>query len=46
MKLQENNGKYFLYIPASVIKMLGWKKGDDIDHGPGTAKGRIELRKK
>lgn len=30
-KLQQNNkDQYFIVIPPQVVRMLGWKKGDNI----------------
>ena len=46
MKLQESKGKYSIFIPKAIVQAFGWEKGDEIMFGSGSAKGRIELKKK
>lgn len=29
-KLQEYNGRFHLPIPVSIVKFMGWKKGEDL----------------
>ncbi|MBN1385380.1 AbrB/MazE/SpoVT family DNA-binding domain-containing protein [Candidatus Woesearchaeota archaeon] len=43
-RLQSSKNRFSLTIPANVIRLLGWQKGDHIDL-ESDLKGRLYLKK-
>jgi len=44
-KLQQSQNRYFLTLPANVVRLMKWEKGDSIEM-ESDLKGRIYLVKK
>lgn len=44
-KLQMSQDRYFITIPAKVVRLLKWEKGDRIEL-ESDLKGRVYLEKK
>ena len=44
-KLQHSQNRYFLTIPAKIVNLLKWKKGDNIEL-ESDLKGKLYLIKK
>ncbi len=44
-KLQQSQNRYFITVPASVVRLLKWEKGDNIEL-ESDLKGRLFLSKK
>ncbi|MFH1063606.1 MAG: AbrB/MazE/SpoVT family DNA-binding domain-containing protein [Candidatus Woesearchaeota archaeon] len=45
VKLQMSQNRYFITVPAKVVNLLRWQKGDVIDL-ESDLKGRLYLEKK
>jgi len=41
-KLQKNKTSYYLYLPAPIIRAMGWQVGDEIEVKIGR-RGCLEL---
>lgn len=48
MKLQQNkdNGQFFINLPKSVVNLLQWKAGVEINIQAGNRSGVIEIKRK
>lgn len=44
-KLQHTQNRYFLTIPANIVRLMKWQKGDNIEL-ESDLKGRLYLSKK
>jgi hypothetical protein len=44
-KLQESQNRFFITLPANVIRLMKWHKGDNIEL-ESDLKGRLFLQKK
>ena len=44
-KLQQTKDHYFITLPAKIMKLVGWKKGDTIEL-ESDLKGKLYLIKK
>lgn len=43
-KLQESKGRYSITLPTNIVRLLQWKKGDDLIL-ESDLKGRLYLKK-
>lgn len=44
-KLQESQNRFFITLPANIVRLMKWKKGDRIELD-SDLKGRLFLEKK
>lgn len=44
-KLQQSQNRYFITLPANVVRLLKWKKGDNIEL-ESDLKGKVYLNRK
>lgn len=44
VKLQKSQNRYFITLNAKIVRLLGWKKGDEIGLN-SDLKGRLYLEK-
>lgn len=44
-KLQQSQNRYFITLPANIVRLMKWKKGDNLELD-SDLKGRLFLEKK
>lgn len=44
-KLQQSQNRYFITLPANIVRLMKWKKGDNIEL-ESDLKGRLYIEKK